>query len=69
MSSRRLSSDPPEANDTGRTNQLFVVCRDLATRQAYIGDSLLISRCGGASISCLYGPFSGPPSQRGYRCR
>src|SRR5919112_5559098 len=34
MSSKTLSSAPLEANDTGRTNQLFLGCSGLATPQA-----------------------------------
>ena len=34
MSSKTLSSAPLEANDTGRTNQLFLGCSGPATPQA-----------------------------------
>ena len=34
MSSKTLSSAPLEANDTGRTNQLFLGCPGPATPQA-----------------------------------
>jgi hypothetical protein len=34
MSSKPLSSAPLEANDTGRTNQLFLGCSGPATPQA-----------------------------------
>ena len=34
MSSKTLSSAPLEANDTGRTNQLFIGCPGPATPQA-----------------------------------
>jgi hypothetical protein len=34
MSSKTLSSAPLEGNDIGRTNQLFLGCSGLATRQA-----------------------------------